>query len=169
MRSSVIFPVGTFGLRSASHFKSICLWAFVPNLAKSDFLTITSFRPGCLIIEVCSFDFMTDEPGAKTSYSPSRVFFDLLDLCFFFASFNVREVFVLGTSRPTSGWEIIRILCFDPHYIVFLPSYWVDLYFFQFRCPCVPRCPTVRLVWAHPSVQSPCLNIYSKLVYMLEY
>ena len=75
----------------------------MPNLTRSECLTVTSLLPGSFIIEMCLFDFMTDEPSAKTSYKPSKLFFDRMDMGFFFANFNASEASILGTGRPTSG------------------------------------------------------------------
>ena len=41
--------------------------ALVLNLSWSEFLMVTSFFPGSLIIDVYSFDLITDDPGASTS------------------------------------------------------------------------------------------------------
>ena len=56
--------------------------------------------------EVCSLVLITEDPGAKRSYRPSRLFFDLFVRGLFFASFTSNDVSVLGTGCPTSGWDI---------------------------------------------------------------
>ena len=100
------FTVGSLGLQSAYIFSSACLSAFVQNLAISEFLMVTPRFHVSFIIDVYSSDFITDEPGAKTSSSLSRLFLDSLFFGFFFAIFNVNEASVPGTGRPTSGCEI---------------------------------------------------------------
>ena len=67
---------------------------------------MTSLLPGSWIIEVYESFLTTEEPGAKTSYSPSRLFLDLFVLGFFLANLTDKDVSVSGTGRPTSGCVI---------------------------------------------------------------
>ena len=76
----------------------------MPNLAKSEFLMVTSLFPGSFITEVNVSVFTTEEPGANTSYKPSRLFLDRFVRCLLLASFTSNEASVRGTDCPTSGW-----------------------------------------------------------------
>ena len=103
MSSSVNLPVGNFGRRLAYTGNSVPRSAFVPNFAKFEFLIVTSLFPGSLMTEVCSFVLITEDPGAKTSYKPSRLFFKIFVRCLFFVSFTSNDASVLGIDCPTSG------------------------------------------------------------------
>ena len=59
--------------------------------------------PGSFTTDVNLSVFTTKEPGANTSYSPSRLFLERFVLVLFFASLNSREASVRGTNSPTSG------------------------------------------------------------------
>ena len=67
IKSSVIFAYGVFGLLLAKTCKSAFLSALVPNLAKSEFLMVTSRFPGFFSMAVYASDFITDDPCARTS------------------------------------------------------------------------------------------------------
>ena len=103
MISSVVFHVGSFGRLFAYICKSVFRSAFVPNFARSEFLIVTSLLPGSLITEVFSVVLMTDDPGASTSYRPSRLFFDRFICGLFFANLSSSDDSVLGIGWPTSG------------------------------------------------------------------
>ena len=75
--------------------------------------------------DVCSLVLITEDPGAKTSYRPSRLFFDLFVRGLFFASFTCNDASVRGTGCPTSGWEINLDSLFESsfcHFVAYLPS-----------------------------------------------
>ena len=122
MSSSVVLPVGCFGRRLAYTCSSVSRSAFVPNFARSEFLIVTSLLPGSLITEVCSFVLITDDPGARTSYKPSRLFFDLFVRGLFLANFTSSDVSVLGIDWPTSGWEINLDSLFGSSFCLFIAS-----------------------------------------------
>ena len=97
------FPVGVFGRRFAYNCNSVWRSAFVPNLAKSELRMVTSLFPGSFITAVNLSVFTTEEPGANTSYSPTRIFLEHFNRGLFFASLISREASVRGTDSPTSG------------------------------------------------------------------
>ena len=77
--------MGIFGRLFAYICKSVSRSAFVPNFARSKFRIVTSLLPGSLITDVFSVVLITYDPGASTSYRPSRLFFDRFICGFFFA------------------------------------------------------------------------------------
>ena len=91
------------GLLLAYNWSSVWRSAFVPKFAKSELRIVTSLFPDSFMTEVYVSVFTTEEPGAKTSHNPSRLFFYLLAFGFFLANLTGREVSVLGTGKPTSG------------------------------------------------------------------
>ena len=80
----LLFPCEFFDVTQFFHqffsrsrsFNGVCRSNCVPNFAISLFLTVTSGFPGSLIVEVVGLTFRICEPGASTSYNPSKFFFD---------------------------------------------------------------------------------------------
>ena len=103
MSSSVVFPVGSFGRLFAYTCRSVFRSAFVPNFARSEFLIVTSLLPGSLMTEMFSFVLITDDPGARRSYRPSRLFLDRFVRGLFLANLTSSDDSVLGIDWPTSG------------------------------------------------------------------
>ena len=66
--------------------------------------------------------FTTEEPGANTSYNPSRLFFDCFVRGLFLASFTSNEASVLATDCPTSGWGITLDSLFGSSFFRFIAS-----------------------------------------------
>ena len=120
MTSSVIFPVCSLGRRFPYNCNSVWRSAFVPNLAKSEFRIVTSLLPGSFITDVYLSDFTTEEPGASTSYSPSRLFFDRFVRGLFLPSFESERLQFVVLAVQSRGGRSLWVLCLGPHSSVLL-------------------------------------------------
>ena len=71
------FPLVVRPRQSAHPLSGVCRSSGVRNSAVSLLQTMTTEFPGSLIVEVARLTLITFDPGARTSYMPSKFFFDL--------------------------------------------------------------------------------------------
>ena len=94
--------------RSVYTINGVCLSYNVPNFAMSLFPTVTIGFPGSLIVDIVGFTFKIIKPGASTSCSPSKFFFERRLPCSFLANFTSTARSLSSIRRPCS-----LVLCYE--------------------------------------------------------
>ena len=88
--------------RLAETFNGVSLSRRVLNFAMALFRTVTIGFPGSLIVDDVGLTFKLFEPGARTSYRPSKFFFERRLPCIFLANFSwtARSLSRIGRHAP---------------------------------------------------------------------
>ena len=87
-KPSLIAPMSGYLVRELIELAEVYLSCKVPNYAMSLFRTVTIGFPGSFIVDVVGLTFKILEPGARTSYKPSKFFFERRLLCIYLASLS---------------------------------------------------------------------------------
>ena len=87
--------------RSAYTFNGVCPACSVPNFAIPLFRTGKTGLPGSFIVDVVGLIFRICNPGASTSYKPSKVFLERRLPCIFLANLSSTARSLRGIGRQT--------------------------------------------------------------------